>query len=196
MNKNKLLKTSIIILFFIILFGINCKCFAAEPLNLPFLLDTTNSQNEDANKVWEEKGNEIRQTYENIEKDVNNKLFSDSNKVGIIFAIIIVAVIALIIIGLVLNSVVGKRKYKKYLEQYNDEASKENDRIDISSTGKFEDDEEEPSDKKENEQNENENNQANNQIENQTENKENIENINNNINNNNTNNINNEENKQ
>ena len=180
MNKNKIIKTIIITLFFITLIGINCKCFA-ESFNIPFLLDTQSSENIDSNKIWEEKGNELKQTYENIENKVNNKLFSDSNKVGIIFAIVIISIVALIIIALILNSVVGKRKYKKYLVHYNE--GEDNDRIDISSTGKFEETDEEngnePTDKLESENKEN------------NQNSENVENIENN-----ENNINNEENKQ
>lgn len=158
MNKNKIVKILIITFFLIILIGINCKCFA-ESFNIPFLLDTQNTENIDSNKMWEEKGNELKQTYENIENNVNNKLFSDSNKVAIIFVIVIVSVIALIIIGIVLNSVIGKRNYKKYLVRYNE--GENNDRIDISSTGKFEESNEEIK-KEESENNQTENNENNN----------------------------------
>jgi hypothetical protein len=158
MNKNKIVRILIIILFLIILIGINCKCFA-ESFNIPFLLDTQNTENIDNNKMWEEKGNELKQTYENIENKVNNKLFSDSNKVAIIFVIVIVSVIALIIIGIVLNSVIGKRNYKKYLVHYNE--GENNDRIDISRTGTFEESNEEIK-KEEYENNQTENNENNN----------------------------------
>ena len=82
MNKNKILKTTIIILFFIILFGINCKCFAVEPLNLPFLLDTSNSQNMDDNKVNElmKNNNIVRNRLKIIASINNSKIFLDIQK--------------------------------------------------------------------------------------------------------------------